>query len=219
MNIAETWPAKTGDSCADFFGTCLRAVHPDIPADANVLEIGCAEYDWLSQASNVWPEMMFTGIDVRARKPSKAKGALHPERITAIAGDVLTHDFPAESFDWIVSISAIEHVGLGHYGDPKDPDGDTKAVARAWRWLKPGGWLFFDVPWNAGEDAYQVVGTSHRVYDDATVRDRLMRGVSGLLMETGIAHKTRVTELLTNPPRLKGGEDFYYLGLWLRKPL
>ncbi len=214
MKIAAAWPLTTGDSCADFFGTCLRACNPDIPADARVLEIGCAEYDWLSAAAKAWPEMTLTGIDVRARKQ---KGEPNP-RVTAIAGDVLTHDFPAESFDWIVSISAIEHVGLGHYGDPKDPDGDTKAVARAWRWLKPGCWMFFDVPWNTGEDAYQVCGTSHRVYDDAALEDRLLRLTQGVIVDH-IAHKARVTDLLTNPPRLKGGEDFYYCGLWLRKPL
>ncbi len=142
-----------------------------------------------------------------------------PERITAIQGDVLTHDFPPESFDWIVSVSAIEHTGPGHYGDPVDHDGDSKAMRRAWGWLKPGGLMFFDVPWNAGEDAYQVVGTSHRVYDSDALRSRVVPDPPvGWPERMCIAHKKRVTELVLKPPRLGGGEDFYYCGIWLRKP-
>ena len=39
------------------------------------------------------------------------------------------------------------------------------------RWLKPGGWVYADVP---NGPAYRVEGTSHRVYDDAAWRTRLM---------------------------------------------
>jgi hypothetical protein len=40
----------------------------------------------------------------------------------------------------------IEHVGLGRYGDPLDPEGDRKAAAELMRVLAPGGSLLIVVP-------------------------------------------------------------------------
>lgn len=126
----------------------------------------------------------------------------------------MTADFAPQSFNWIVSISAIEHIGLGHYKqDPVNDSGDSIAMANAWRWLTPGGWMYVDVPWNVGENAYHVHGTSHRVYDEMTASTRLLpdwgvrwSGVYGL-------NGARVT----HPQRLKGGESFYYKAYWLQK--
>lgn len=212
MKIAAQWPRDVRDACANFFGLALRGFDPDIPADARVLEIGCAEYDWLSPAHEAWPDMSLTGIDWRSRKPK--------DGFTTVQGDVLVHDFPAESFDWIVSISAIEHIGLGHYNnDPKREDGDTVALARAWSWLKPGGLLYFDVPWNSGSHAYEVHGTSHRVYDDASVMGRLVAPCVGASMRhTVIALSSASGRAVDAVPRLRGGNEFYYLGMWLKKP-
>ena len=39
-------------------------------------------------------------------------------------------------------------------------------------WLKPGGWVYCDVP--SGE-TYQVCGTSHRQYDAHALQTRLVR--------------------------------------------
>ena len=120
---------------------------------ASVLEIGSGEFDWLTAFSLVRPDVQVTGIDWRP--------ATHP---AAIRGDVLTHEFPAASFDAVVSISTLEHIGLGAYDhDPPDPDGDTHAVQRAWAWLKPGGWLYFDVPYRP-EGPYSV-NHNFRAYD------------------------------------------------------
>lgn len=202
------YPAQVKDSCGQFFSTCLRAFAPRIPADARVLEIGCAEFNWLATACKAWPEMLLTGIDWRGLK--------HPGTAAVITGDVMTHDFAPASFDWIVSISAIEHVGLGHYsGDPKREDGDSIAVARAYTWLKPGGWLYFDVPYNPAK--YEVVGTSHRIYDDAAILDRLVAGRPWKLAWSGVAAKGDTRTLI--PPRsMHGGEHFDYIGFWWQKP-
>jgi SAM-dependent methyltransferase len=212
MKIAATWPAKTGDSCADFFGTCLRAFDPDIPSTASVLEIGCAEYDWLTPAHRAWPEMTLIGIDWRGVQKA-------PVGARVVEGDARdpTH-FAPESFDWIVSISAIEHMGLGHYAkDPKDENGDVRVMANAWQWLTPGGYMYVDVPWNAGVNAYQVCGTSHRVYDDAAIARRFL-ATSDTIRWRGVCTRKRTQTLLMDTPRLSGGEDFYYIGLWLQKP-
>lgn len=206
--LHETWAYTGKDECFQFFTLALASIRPPVQASGSLLEIGCAEANWLALAQHAWPDMTLTGIDWRTagNRPG-----------TTIKGDVLTHAFPAESFDVIVSVSAIEHIGLGHYcKDPIDADGDIKAIGNAYRWLKPGGWLFFDVPWNAGTDAYQVCGTSHRIYDDATHRSRLCRHP---WEEFGrVIAKRRTSQVETAPERIDG-QGFYYLGVWWRKPL
>jgi SAM-dependent methyltransferase len=74
-------------------------------------------------------------------------------------------------FDAALSISSIEHDGLGRYGDPLDPNGDLRAMADFKRLLKPGGILFLSVP--VGLDA--VVWNAHRVFG----RKRLPRLLEG----------------------------------------
>lgn len=63
-------------------------------------------------------------------------------------------------FDAAISISSIEHDGLGRYGDPLNPDGDLQAMQRFRELLEPGGTLFLSVP--VGPDA--VVWNAHRIY-------------------------------------------------------
>lgn len=67
------------------------------------------------------------------------------------------------AFDAAFSISSFEHDGLGGYGDPLDPEGDLKAMARTRQMLKPGGLLFLAVP--IGRD--RVVFNMHRIYGRA----------------------------------------------------
>jgi SAM-dependent methyltransferase len=107
------------------------------------------------------PDLQITGIDWRA---CSGPG-------TVIRGDVLVEDFPEASFDVIVGISSIEHIGLGHYEhDPLDVDGDVHAMQRAARWLTPGGWIYADVPYG---QTYAVYDSAHRQYDEAALEQRL----------------------------------------------
>jgi len=160
-----SWSYAGHDVGMALFDACLRAGAPmTFTSGMRVLDLGCAECDWLERARAAWPEVAFVGVDQRSpRKP----------RDGVIKGDVLQLDlFPPETFDAIVSLSAIEHIGLGHYQDPRDPDGDTIAMRNAYRWLKPGGWMYFDVPYDP--TGYRVQGTKCRVYDDAAVVSRLL---------------------------------------------
>jgi SAM-dependent methyltransferase len=132
------------------------------PPGARVLEIGCAEADWMSAMLFERPDLQITGIDWR---PCTRPGL-------AIRGDVLTVDFPEGWFDSVVCVSSIEHIGLGHYDhDPVDPDGDIRCRERLTKWLKPGGWFYADVPY---AETYHVDGTAHREYDDAALQERLI---------------------------------------------
>lgn len=156
------WTALTGDCCVSMFGAVYDTGALVFPPGARVLEVGCAEGDWQTPMLAIRPDLQITGIDWRyCDRPGQF-----------VMGDVLTHDFPNASFDAVVGVSSIEHIGLGHYQqDPLDPDGDRHCMARVVRWLKPGGRAYFDVPYGP---SYEVRGTSYRVYDDQALRERLL---------------------------------------------
>ncbi len=67
-----------------------------------------------------------------------------------------------EQFDAAISISSIEHDGLGRYGDPINPNGDLQAMRLLKRKLKPGGLLFLGIP--IGLDT--LVWNAHRIYGE-----------------------------------------------------
>lgn len=48
--------------------------------------------------------------------------------------------------DSVSSLHAIEHFGLGRYGDPVDYDGHIKALNNIYKMLKAGGRFYFSVP-------------------------------------------------------------------------
>jgi hypothetical protein len=58
------------------------------------------------------------------------------------------------------SLHAVEHFGLGRYGDPLDPGGSLSAMKALARVLAPGGRLYFSVP--IGVE--RVCFNSHRVF-------------------------------------------------------
>ena len=150
------------DTCLSIWADAYETGAIVFPPHAKVLEIGCAEADWQSPMLALRPDLQITGIDWRAcKRPG-----------TTIKGDVLAFDFPPATFDAVVGISSIEHIGLGHYeADPAHPDGDRECMARAWQWLKPGGWFYLDVPYN--DSGYMVLNTEARIYDEAALYDRL----------------------------------------------
>lgn len=154
-----------GDFCLSFFAVAYEHGWIEFPEAATVLEIGCAEGDWMTPMKAIRPDLDLLGIDVReCQRP----GAV-------LKGDVLTWSFLDRSFDAIVSISAIEHIGLGGYGDPEDPDGDIKTLQKAHAWLKPGGWMYLDVPYQ--EHGPMVVESNWRRYSDDAIDDRLAQGL------------------------------------------
>lgn len=202
-----SWSYRGGDSGITLFTACLNAGAPiEFRPGMKVLEIGSCESDWIERAALAWPEVEFVGVDVRTG-PSKQRG-----RYTLVKGDAMNNRlFEEQSFDAIVSLSAIEHVGLGHYGDPKDPDGDTKAVANAWRWLKPGGFFYFDVPYDPTK--YWVQGTKCRMYDDDAILMRLIeRGWSADTWEGYVGADTPGT--LVDKPTEPHKRYWYVASVW-----
>jgi SAM-dependent methyltransferase len=121
------------------------------PPPARVLDLGCAE-------STVAIEMAsfgygVTGVDLRNLPVA------HPA-FKMVQADIASLPFPADAFDVVVSLSTLEHVGLGWYGSAAESSTDHRAIAEIRRVLRPGGRLILTVPY--GRPAMTPV---HRVYD------------------------------------------------------
>lgn len=64
----------------------------------------------------------------------------------SFCGEAQKLPFDNETFDIVVSLHAIEHFGLGRYGDTLDAQGDIKGISEMARTLKKGGKLITSVP-------------------------------------------------------------------------
>ena len=155
-----------GDLCVGFFKEMYGAGRIPIPRGARVLEIGCAEVDWLTPMKAERPDLHLTGVDQRGCLGGR------PGADVLLQANLLDPDlFPPASFDVAVAISVIEHVGTGRYNDPYDRDGDTKVMASLRRWLTPDGVLYMDVPYRG-----KGLSTSFRAYNEADLQSRVIAG-------------------------------------------
>ncbi len=86
--------------------------------------------------------------------------------LTFSQADATTLDtVPDGSIESLSSLHAVEHFGLGRYGDPLDPLACFAAMRSLARVLAPGGHLYFSVP--IGRE--RVVFNAHRVLDPRRV--------------------------------------------------
>lgn len=89
------------------------------------------------------------------------------EGLEFVPGSVLSLPFADDSVPLLSCLHVIEHIGLGRYGDPIDPDGHRSAARELSRVLAPGGRLLVGTP--VGRQ--RLVFDAHRVFDPATVID------------------------------------------------
>ena len=68
------------------------------------------------------------------------------ENLESKKGSILKMPFPDGSLQSVSCLHVAEHIGLGRYGDPLDPQGTRKAAKELARVLAPGGWLYFSLP-------------------------------------------------------------------------
>ena len=85
--------------------------------------------------------------------------------LETMAGSLLDLPFATDSIPSLSCLSVIEHVGLGRYGDPIDPEGTKKAARELARVLAPAGNLFVGVP--IGRE--RVRFNAHRVHLPQTI--------------------------------------------------
>lgn len=87
--------------------------------------------------------------------------------LTSARADLLSLPFPDNSIKSLSCMHTVEHIGLGRYGDPIDPDGDLKASKELIRVLAMNGNLLFVVPVGKSKIAFNA----HRIYSYAQVTD------------------------------------------------
>lgn len=61
-------------------------------------------------------------------------------------GTLLGLPFANQSVPSLSCLHVVEHIGLGRYGDPLDPQGSLKSMKELQRVLAPGGQLYFGLP-------------------------------------------------------------------------
>jgi 2-polyprenyl-3-methyl-5-hydroxy-6-metoxy-1,4-benzoquinol methylase len=107
-----------------YHGVILEAISPSC---RNVLEVGCGEGLLALDLSGVARQV--TAIDRNAPTIQRAQTEAAATNISYILDDFMVHPFAPESFDAVVSIATIHHIGAG------------EALAKMRDLVRPGGTL------------------------------------------------------------------------------
>jgi SAM-dependent methyltransferase len=175
---------------------CLAKLHPAKHVDiSSSLHFSCA-------ASVLVPVAFY---DYRLPR-------LALDNLTVGQADLLALPFADGSIDSLSCMHVIEHIGLGRYGDPLDPDGDLKAITELKRVLAPRGSLLFVVP--LGQPRLQFNG--QRIYSHDQVQ-AAFRGLS--LEEFALIPDNSNTGIIPNATREQADEQRCGCGCyWWKRP-
>lgn len=99
------------------------------------IDIG-SHHKYVALLSKVVPVTM---VDIRPL-------SLEMDSIHFLEGSILNLPFPDESLSSLSSLCVIEHIGLGRYGDPLNPNGSIEACREICRVIEPGGSIYVSVP-------------------------------------------------------------------------
>ncbi|WP_198361734.1 DUF268 domain-containing protein [Herbaspirillum sp. meg3] len=80
--------------------------------------------------------------------------------LTCGSGDILALSNADDSVNSLSCLHVIEHIGLGRYGDPIDPEGSNKAARELARVIAQGGTLYLSLP--VGRE--RICFNAHRVH-------------------------------------------------------
>jgi predicted SAM-dependent methyltransferase len=105
----------------------------------------------------------FIPIEFYDFRPAK----IYLENLECKKADLTDLYFEENSIQSLSCMHAVEHIGLGRYGDEIDPNGDLKAINELKRVLSKGGDLLFVVP--VGKPRIQY--NAHRIYSYEMILD------------------------------------------------
>ncbi len=124
----------------------------DAPAESKILDLGHrGSYLSLELASLGYK---VTGVDLRDYQFK------HPN-LTSLKGDFTELKLPSESFDAVIAVSTIEHIGKSVYGSNVYTDGDARTTEKIFTILKVQGIFIMSVPFGKYEET-----NNYRVYDE-----------------------------------------------------
>jgi len=139
----------------------------NIPHDKNIriLEIGCSD-------SPIFMHLLNLGYQVTGVSLDDCQFS-HPN-FKFYKKNFFDCDFKENSFDVIILLSTIEHVGLNVYGNKLiDDEGDIKLMEAAYKTLKPGGIVILTTPYG-----HYGVRETYRVYDEKRLNKLLASFIS-----------------------------------------
>jgi SAM-dependent methyltransferase len=122
-------------------------------------------------------------------------------------GSIIEMPFADGSVPSLSSLHVIEHIGLGRYGDPVQPDGYRAAARELTRVLAPGGLLLLGTP--VGRE--RLCFDAHRVFDPQTIVDAF----GGLRLDRFSLIDDRGNGVIENPRFEEARRCSYGCGLFL----
>ena len=130
-------------------------------------------------------------------------------------GDLQNLPFESKSVESISCMHTIEHVGLGRYGDPVDPEGDIKAVKELKRVVKSGGTLMLVMP--IGKTA-RIEYNAHRIYSYDLVNEMVVDDEFYLNEFAFIPQRDEEGGMIRNAKKEDVGDAYYACGcFWFKR--
>lgn len=108
--------------------------------------------------AHVLPTCIVTYVDLRPLQ-------LEHKNFVFLRGSILELPFASDSVASLSCLHVIEHIGLGRYGDPVDPEAHIRSADELARVLAPGGRLLLGTPVGVERLCFDA----HRVFDPETV--------------------------------------------------
>ncbi len=195
MYDAGEHPSSYIDFECAFAASTIAARHP-----ASILDIGSYRHFVLGLLGH----SRVTTLDVRSRQPATANE-------TVLTSDAKAIDGPSGQFDLVVSLCAIEHFGLGRYGDELDVDADQKALREMARVLRPGGALVLSTTITRARPT--IAFNAHRIFDYAMIS--AMRGTMRLEREAFFSNSRADVVPLSDINETEGVWDVY-CACWIK---
>ena len=155
--IAVQWQRLAGETTGHYF-------HQDLWAARKIFEACPKQHIDIGSridgfAAHILTFMPITILDIRPLE-SDVIG------LTFVQGDASTlSGFADNSVESLSSLHAVEHFGLGRYGDEVDPVACFNSMREMVRVLKGGGSLYFSVPIGAEH----LVFNAYRVFSPRTI--------------------------------------------------
>lgn len=157
MPILTEWTEQAGISDPSYFHQDLWAARRIyLRSPASHVDVGSRIDGFIAHLLTFMP---VTVVDIRELHSTVSGLDFIRSNATSLG------EFSDESLESLSSLHAVEHFGLGRYGDPVDPHAPFMAMESLARVLAPAGFLYFSVP--VGRE--RLLFNAHRIFAPGTI--------------------------------------------------